>query len=142
MLPTYLLTPNHITCIHMSVGSESSYKQRNFSRLVHLRCLGLMLVDSGKIQQYLENNSVINLVQDRGELSHWRSEHSNYLKIYTHILRTGNRVCRYFCGSGSTKLRKSSRKYIQEGEFEWVQSLLVRKQNFFYFLPLFLLNEQ
>lgn len=73
MLPTYLLTSNHITCIHMSVGSESSYKQHNFLRLVQLRCLGLMLVDSGKIQQSLKNNSVINLVQERGELGHWRS---------------------------------------------------------------------
>lgn len=73
-------------------------------------------MDSGKIQQYLKNNSVINLVQEREELGHWRSERSNYVKAYIHILMTGNRVCRYFCGSGSTELRKSSRKYIQEGD--------------------------
>lgn len=92
MLPTYLLTPNHITCIHLSVGSESSYKQHNFSGPVHLRCSGLMLVGSGKIWQYLKNNSVIDLVQERGELGHWRSEHSNDVKAYTHILMTGNSV--------------------------------------------------
>lgn len=44
MLHTYLLTPNHITCIQMSVGSKNSYKQHNLCRLVHLRSLGLTLM--------------------------------------------------------------------------------------------------